>query len=113
MVVDMDGSGPGLKVPDLWARLGRFLVPSAFFHVLRFIRPIPRGKPFSTSDTLPGGGPTFPFPVWMLAELRVLTLPFEFGEVRGCGSWEEGRRKGNVKKRMGEQNNKEHSSKNR
>lgn len=32
------------------------------------------------------GGPTFPFLVWMLAELRVLTLPFEFGG--GVGRFE-------------------------
>lgn len=111
----MDGSGPGLKVPDLWARLGWFLVPAASFMCFGSFGPFREVSPFLLL-TPSQGGPTFPFPVWMLAELRVLTLPFEFGGGGGFEGVVHGKRKRrerNVKKRMREQNNKEHSSKNR
>lgn len=57
----MAGSGPGLKVPDPWARLGRFLVPAVSFMCFGSFGPFREVSPFLLLTPLPGS--TFPIPV--------------------------------------------------
>lgn len=105
-------NGPGLKVPDPWARLGWFLVPAVSFMCFGSFGPFREVSPFLLLTPLPG--PTFPILV-CLRNSGSSPYFLSLEGFRGCvvrgkkgGKCKEANGKANSKKKK-----KEYSSKNR